>query len=93
MTSGTGGAGDTGICRGGLASPAGPSASRADYRASPNACPASLASPAGHPQLLVPLHSGYPIQLQNALPALRPFFATIFRIGLPHTGQFGAPLI
>ncbi len=45
-----------------------------------------------HPNFLVPLHSGNPLQLQNSLPALTPFFATRFIIGLPHFGQAGASL-
>lgn len=44
------------------------------------------------PNFLVPLHSGNPLQLQNSLPALTPFFATRFIIGLPHFGQVGASL-
>ena len=31
------------------------------------------------------------MQLQNGLPAFRPFLATIFRMGFPHFGHFGAP--
>ena len=41
-------------------------------------------------QGLVPSHSGQFGQLQNALPALRPFFASRLRIGEPHFGQRGA---
>jgi len=45
-----------------------------------------------HPvTFLVPLHSGYPLQLQNSLPELTPFFATRLIIGFPQTGQLGAP--
>ena len=39
---------------------------------------------------LVPLHSGYPLQLQNSLPELMPFFAMRLIMGLPQTGQVGA---
>ena len=39
---------------------------------------------------LIPLQSGYPLQLQNSFPALRPLLATRLSIGLPHFGHFGA---
>ncbi len=89
MTSGTSVTSETSAS---LASPARPARHPLARPARhPRAGPASLARLAGHPKLLVPLQSGYPVQLQNALPAFRPFFATIFRIGLPHFGHFGTP--
>ena len=36
------------------------------------------------------MHSGYPLQLQNSLPELMPFFATRLIIGFPQTGHVGA---
>lgn len=49
-----------------------------------------LSNPSLFYPLLDPLHSGYPEQLQNSLPAFTPFLAIRLIIGLPHLGQVGA---
>ena len=43
-----------------------------------------------YPMFLVPLHCGYPLQLQNSRPELMPFLATRRIMGLPQSGHVGA---